>query len=356
MRCAWLIYGPLSQPTGGYVYDRMIVEGLRAAGYSVDVLDLGPPRDGSRLERDNLGRVLAALRERRYDCVIGDELCHPELATLFERLKAGPRRAPRLLLLVHHLGVSETGLMVESERRVLELADHVVTTSFTTARQVARWVDASPGVCLPGADRLPRLPHSARRGDDLALLFVGTWTSRKGLLRTLQYLQELPDANCTLQVVGDTTREPSYAAVIWSLLGSVPRLRERTRVYGVLSDAELAVAYATSDLLVLPSSYEGYGMVLTEALHAGVPVLAADVGATSEVVRHGHDGLLLPLDEPEVWVNVLRQLANDRARIESWAAELRQLPTWAESIASFARIIERSATQVSVGGSETRLS
>src|SRR5690606_23159514 len=133
----------------------------------------------------------------------------------------------------------------------------------------------------------------------------------------LQYLRELPDVDFRLQVIGDMAREPSYTCAVWELLGSEPWLRERTRVRGVVTDAELAAAYATSDLLVLPTSYEGYGMVLTEALHAGVPVVAANVGATPEVVRHGQDGLLLPPDEPVTWVNALRQLSNERGHIES---------------------------------------
>lgn len=337
MRCAWLIYGDLNQPTGGYVYDRLMVEGLRAAGHHVEVMDLAGT--------DAVSRVAAKLADSAYDCVIGDELCHCELAPLFEqmRVRRGTSRGPRLVLLVHHLQASETGVMPASERAAIETSDCVVTTSATTARQVLQWANAPSSVCLPGADRLPRSPRAPRiEGAALRLLFVGTWTERKGLLRALEYLRQLPDANFRLEVVGDPSREPRYAGAVWAVLESEPWLKHRTHVHGVLSDAELAAVYARSDVLLLPSSYEGYGMVLTEALHAGVAVVAANVGATSEVVRYDRDGLLLAADDAEQWTQVLLQLANDRDSVERWANEHRQLPAWADTVTEFVRVLEET--------------
>lgn len=334
-RCAWLVYGSLNQPTGGYVYDRLVVEGLQRVGLVVDVMDLATV--------GAVKHVAEKLGKGAYDCVVGDELCHSELAELFGQLRAGRAHElrPKLVTLVHHLQASETGVMSESERLALAQSDCVVTTSHTTARQVARWTNVPLRVCLPGADRLPSLPRLPSASRELCLLFVGTWTERKGLLRAFEYLRRLPDANFRFAVVGDAAREPHYARAVWELLEFEPWLKQRTNVHGVLTDDELAAVYAESDLLILPSSYEGYGMVLTEALHAGVAVLVADVGATSEVIRHDLDGLLLPANEAEQWVHVLRQLANDRASLERWARHGRRLPTWAETVAGFADVIEQ---------------
>lgn len=332
MRCAWLIYGPLNQATGGYVYDRLVVEGLRHAGHGVDVIDLATP--------GATGRLLRGLVAANYDCLVGDELCYPDLAGLFEQCRVirGTSRAPRLVLLVHHLRASETGVLATDEQLVLERSDRVITTSQTTSREVRRWANVPSVVCVPGADRLPPAgPRELAYDGALRLLFVGTWTERKGLMRALSYLSHLPDVNFELDVVGDPSREPNYAAAVRALLASEPWLEQRTNLHGILSDDQLAQAYARADVLVLPSSYEGYGIVLSEALHAGVAVIAADVGATSEIVRHERDGLLLPAGDVERWVHALRQLANDRTSLERWACEARRLPTWAQTVADFAR-------------------
>lgn len=334
MRCAWLIYGPLNQPTGGYVYDRLVVEGLRRIGHDVDVIDL----TGS----DATSRVCHEIGAAGYDCVVGDELCFPEVSVLFGewRARRGAARTPKLVLLVHHLKASETSVMTPDERLALERADRVITTSHTTASQVRLWANVSSVVCQPGSDRLPRVHRSEREpGAALRLLFVGTWTERKGLLRALDYVRRLRDVNFRLDVVGDATREPDYAATVWALLESEPWLKQRTNVHGILADDQLAEVYAGADVLVLPSSYEGYGIVLTEALHAGVAVIAADVGATREVVRHDRDGVLVPAGDVEQWVQVLRQLENDRSCLRRWACAARRLPTWAETVADFARAI-----------------
>lgn len=365
MRYAWIIYGSLEQLTGGYIYDRYIVEGLRRQGHVVDVFSIEPGHvdDGwvARLERG------------AYDVVVGDELCHAELVPLFEalgcalELGSGLASAvpPRRVLLVHHLTSWERGESIETERRVLGLADRIVTTSRSTARRLRaeRTVPARVPitVCLPGADRLSRLPR-AERDDDAAvgplqLLFVGTWTPRKGLQRLLEILLQLGDAPFELHVVGDQERAPEYATRVWKLLDECPSLRSRTRVYGRLSDLELAAVYARTDLLMLPSSYEGYGMVLTEALFAGLAVFASDVGATSEVVVHERDGLLLPVESTDVWVRSLSYVINDRSMLRRWIDAPRRLRRWTQTLARFSRCLEltshaRGNGEIRRGGGE----
>lgn len=330
MRCVWLIYGELDQPTGGYVYDRLVISGLRAAGHVVDVVSLEAPGFDAVA-------FAASLERAKYDAIIGDELCHPELAPLFALLRERCVAGPKLVLLVHHLTASETGVMVESERQVLALAELVVTTSHTTQREVAPWC-AAASVIVPGADRLKR---AVRREPDarLQLLFVGTWTPRKGLLRLVEYLQNLSGLEFTLTIVGDTARDEAHAQEVRQALARAPWLTARTRVCGVVSDAELAEIYARSDVLVLPSSYEGYGMVLSEALFAGVSVVVADVGATREVVGAHERAVLLPSLDVDAWVQLLRQLVSDPAQSRQAESVIGSLPTWAGAVSQWVQAL-----------------
>src|SRR5689334_11237973 len=99
MRVAWIVYGPIDQPTGGYIYDRILAQRGRDAGDEVVVVSLEP---GSSAD-DLVARLFAA----EADAIVGDALCVREVAPAFERLSAsgdagGVVRPRARVLLVHH--------------------------------------------------------------------------------------------------------------------------------------------------------------------------------------------------------------------------------------------------------------
>ena len=130
MRIAWVIYGALEQMTGGYLYDREIVRGLRAMDHDVLVWSLP---DTARTEA--VRALIDAVQAGRFDVCVGDELCFRELGPTFEALAGGPVR----VLLVHHLarweGCGERDRA--AEERAIAAADTVVVTSTTSARRLA---------------------------------------------------------------------------------------------------------------------------------------------------------------------------------------------------------------------------
>ena len=114
-------------------------------------------------------------------------------------------------------------------------------------------------------------------------------------------------------------------------------LRDRVRFPGPRTGPELDRAYAAADLLVLASHAETYGMVVTEALARGLPVLATDVGGVTEALGHGEDGtrpgLLVPPGDPAALGAALRRWLGDaelRERLRRAARERRaSLRPWA---------------------------
>lgn len=326
MRIGWVIYGALDQATGGYIYDRLVIDHLRACGDMVRVIELDPePR--SRIA----SAVGLVARAPGLDVIVGDELCHRELLLAFPALRMRVGRA----LLIHHLRAWE--MPRGPRRRLVSLAeigaigssDVLLATSFTTSERLriehgVRGVE----VAVPGADRLDVRPR--RVSSAIRLVFVGSLIPRKRVLELLLALERARDPRLELSLIGDDARDRSYAARVREAVRTSPFLRERVRFRGRLSDGALADALAEAGALVLPSSLEGYGMVLTEAVRAGVPVIAARVGAVGEVVRDGAEALLFD-SEPEL-VDALRRFANDaelRAKMQA-AAEARapSLPTW----------------------------
>ncbi|AUX35055.1 MULTISPECIES: glycosyltransferase family 4 protein [Sorangium] len=345
MRIAWVVYGALDQITGGYIYDRLVVERLRRRGDVVEVVSLDPAPRSRALAGLALAERLARLDPA---VVVGDELCFPELGPAFAAL---PRRIARVLL-VHHLSAWELppgarrAALALAEAAVIRLCDAHLATSATTAARLRREhglarVDVAP----PGADRLPLRPRAARGGGPLRLTFVGSFIPRKGLLELLAAFERVGSARAALVLVGDAARDPAYAERVRRAIDGSARLRARVEVRGVLDDEALAAALAETDALVLPSRLEGYGMVLTEAVRAGVPVLAARAGAIAEVVQDGAEALLW--DDGEGLVRTLTRFIEDGALRASMrrAAMLRApaLPTWDGAAAAVGAVLARAA-------------
>jgi glycosyltransferase involved in cell wall biosynthesis len=128
-------------------------------------------------------------------------------------------------------------------------------------------------------------------------------------------------------------------------------LSDRVHFTGPLTGADLDRSYAAADLMVLASRAETYGMVVTEALARGVPVVAAEVGGLTESVGHGRDGtrpgLLVPPEDPEALAAALRAWLVDaelRGRLRQAARERRgSLSRWSTTASIVAGVLAGAA-------------
>jgi glycosyltransferase involved in cell wall biosynthesis len=335
---AFAIDGALAQRTGGYLYDQLVIERLRARGLGVDVIEL---RTSSRdLVAENVRLARCAASFRRDDVLIIDELSHPRalLAALT------PRRC-KLVTLVHHLAASErTGLARRArlaiERPLLRASDRVIVTSETTAHVLAAiGVSAAKlRVALPGRDRLGERATSPSRAERLRVLFLGTVTPRKGALELAHALSRSPNVEATF--AGSLTRDVVYAARVQRVLQP---LGARARVLGEVDDERARGLFDTHDLLALPSHYEGYGIVLAEAVAHGLGVVATTAGAIGEVVRDGLEARLVAPRDVDALTRILQQLERDRdevAGMQRHALErAAMIPTWDETAERFAEAL-----------------
>ena len=171
----------------------------------------------------------------------------------------------------------------------------------------------------------------------LRLLLVGHWTPRKNILVALAALARV-DPGVTLDLVGEQDRDPTYAEHVRSALRD-PSLAGRVRIHGRVPDDLLAGLYAAADALLLPSTHEGYGMVLAEALAAGLPIVATRVGAVPEVVRDGFEAELAPPGDVAALARAIERLAVEPAERQRRARLARErsqtLPRWSESVVAF---------------------
>ena len=330
----------VTNPSGGNVYDRRVCQGLAALGWSVREIAVEGtwprPDEASCAE---LTRSLAELPDGAVVLLDGLVACGvPEvLLPQADRL--------RLVVLVHMPLADETGLPAATaadldarERTVLHAASAVVATSPWAARRLAEHHGLASGrvhVVTPGTD-----PAALARGTDgvSQLLCVAAVTPHKGhdlLVEALATLAELP---WSCLCVGPVHRDSGYADGLRRRIAD-RGLDDRVQLVGPRTGEALATAYSAADLLVLPSRGETYGMVLTEALARGIPVLATAANGVPETVGRVRDGevpgILVPPGDPATLSGGLRRWFGEhelRSRLRSSARQRRGgLSSWEES-------------------------
>jgi glycosyltransferase involved in cell wall biosynthesis len=330
-----------ARPSGGNTYDRHVCRGLASLGWSVDA-HMVP---GAWPEPNQPGfEALADVLQR-----IGDDsvvLVDGLVGSAAPEVLVPEARRLREVILVHmplgHDSDDKTGNARTHEAAVLTAAAAVVTTSQWTRSRLLELYPLAPDrvhVAEPGTEAADLATGTADGG---TLLCVAAVTFNKGHDVLLDALEALQDLSWRCVCVGSLDRDPAFAARIRhrSLNGHVEFTGPRT-------GTDLDRSYAAADLLVLPSRAETYGMVLTEGLARGVPVVAADVGGVAEAVGYGANGvrpaLLIPPADPAALAAALRAWLRDpelRGRLRRAARERREtLAGWASTASALENVL-----------------
>jgi glycosyltransferase involved in cell wall biosynthesis len=317
-------------PSGGNTYDRRVCAALSAAGWTVTTRTVTCDLTGV-MGATPSGAVAEALvgvpdgAPVLVDALVADESLVP----------AGRRL--RTVVVVH----MPTGS--DGEARVLRSAAGVIATSAWTRR----WLLASYGlgtdrvhVARPGVDRAGAAPGTSEGG---RLLCVGRVTREKGHDVLVEALASVVDQCWHCVCVGPLTRDPEFVAGLRRQLRDLG-ISDRVALTGPLVPSALERLYARADLAVLASRAETYGMVVTEALARGIPVLAADVGGVPEALGTAPDGrrpgLLTPAGDPGALAAALQRWCGDPSLRQSLrdAARARR-----ESLAGWSATADRVA-------------
>lgn len=345
MKLGLIIYGTLETLSGGYLYDRKLVEYLRDQGDTVEIINL-PWRNYAAHLADNLYFRLPP----DFDLLIQDELNHPSLVSANRR----PHPYP-VISLVHHLRCSEQRPAWQNwfyrlvEKRYLDSVDGYIFNSKTTKRVVNSVIESrKPSiVAYPPTDRFGQgIPENevearAEAPGPLRVLFLGNVIYRKGL-HTLLEAVRLNTIDIRLDVVGSLFAEPEYARAMQKK-SQASSLKTPVTFHGSLDNQELVARLKSAHVLVVPSSYEGFGIVYLEGMAFGLPAIGTTAGGASEIIRDGQNGYLIPPDEARMLANRLAILANDRdllARLSVHALErYRQQPTWEETAGNIRKFL-----------------
>jgi len=340
------IPGDLDLPTGGYAYDRRLLKDWRETGVSARHLTL--PGSFPNPGEDDLAETRRLLLSQPRDAILLiDGLAYGAFPA---DLAAG--LAGRIVALVHHPLAYETGTAPEravflkaAETAALHHASAIVVTSPTTKRLlIAEFGVAESGITIavPGVDPAPRAKGGLASGP-LTMLAVGSLVPRKGYDVLVTALAGLQDRNWRLTIVGAQDRAPDTTRALQAQIATAG-LQGRIRLAGALDDAALAQAYDSADLFVMPSLFEGYGMVLTEALARGLPIMCTTGGAAAETAPDTAATKVAPGDASAL-AKALAKLIDDRAARRrmadaAWLAA-ETLPRWRETAAIIAELCRK---------------
>ncbi|WP_300062724.1 glycosyltransferase family 4 protein [uncultured Roseobacter sp.] len=340
------IPGDIETLTGGYIYEKQLLLGLRRLGWDIAHLQLpdGFP-DPTEAAIDSTARALAGLPSNRP--VILDGF----LTGAMPPDRLSETTAP-IIAVTHHPLAYETGLSPERsahlkhvERANLARASHIVVPSPHTARILIddfgvaadRITIAPPGVTRAATE----ISQPAKPPEILA---VGQLVRRKGhdtLLRALSRLKDLP---WTAHIVGRES-DPVHGTELKHLALELG-LEERLYFNGELSPDALRVRYATASIFALATRYEGYGMVFAEAMAHGLPIVTCGGGAVPDTVPVTA-GRCVRVGDAVALSAALRELLTDAPLRKALATGSRRhgesLPTWDDT----ARVVSDLLHQLS---------
>lgn len=334
--------GDITRRTGGYIYDRQLVEALRAGGRQVDLLSLpaGFP-DPSPAEMAAAVAALTALPPDRPVIVDGLAL------GAMDPDGVARMRAPLVALCHHPLGL-ETGLpparaaaLIACETANLARAAHVLVPSPHTARiltegfgvAASRLTVALPGFAPPDPVRHPATPPM--------ILAVGLIAARKGHDVLIRALVQIADLDWQAVIVGGAV-DAAVAATLETLRQDLG-LASRLRLGGEVGADALRDLYRSATVFALATRYEGYGMVFAEALGHGLPIVATAGGAVPDTVPP-EAGILVPVDDVDGLARALRTVLTDDSRRAAMSAAARaaaaRLPRWSDTAALVGGVLD----------------
>ncbi len=340
----FLIPGSIDRPTGGSRYDRAIVNGLRERGVAVKVAELdGEFPAADQTAQQATKNALTAIPDGSR--VIVDGLVLAALPDLF----SDHTTRLAIVALVHHPIADETGLSEAQqdeyqgqEARALTQVDGVIATSQFTANRLGEMglFHGRIEVVEPGCER--QAIAAGATDQALQLLCLGSLIPRKGQHILIEALATLTDLPWQCHCVGSPQLNPTYAGQLQAMINQYG-LQHRLKLAGVLDSQALEQVFHRSDIFVLPSLYEGYGMVITEAIARGLPIVTTTAGALPQTLPP-EAGIGVTPDDANALAQALATLidnAGAREQLKSGALEARErLIDWPETVDHFQQAAE----------------
>jgi glycosyltransferase involved in cell wall biosynthesis len=326
LQIGFLISGSLDTLTGGYIYDRQLVDYLCRKGHQVKIFNLPCSNYWERFLYSPQLLFSQPLNHSPLDILLEDELDHPALILLNRKLKRESNYP--VISIVHNLHSCELRadwqnyLYRRIEKSYLLSVDGFIFNSHTTRQAIEQMigiqrysVTANPcGNRLPVQITAKEIEDRAKKPGPLQILFLGNLLPNKGLHVLLNALSGISGNNYFLTIVGDLTMDKAYSAAIGRQIRKL-NLVDKVSITWPLNNADLAIRLKESHILAVPSFYEGYGIVYLEGMGFGLPAIATTSGAAREIITDGENGFLISPGDSTTLAHCLQELNQERSRL-----------------------------------------
>ena len=263
-----------------------------------------------------------------------------------------------VISLVHHLRSSELRSKWQNtfyriaEKIYLQSVDGFIFNSKTTQSVVHQLIgNNKPNVlAYPPTDRFGKPISEAEiidraQTNPLRILFLGNVIERKGL-HTLLKAVSIQPSTFRVEVIGSLDSEPEYTRQIKEMIER-NNLSSSVFLRGALDKDPLIEKLEQAHILVVPSSYEGYGIVYLEGMGFGLPAIGTTAGAVGEIIEDGQTGFLIQPNDSALLFAKLKLLAEDRGLLKHLSLKARKRylhqPPWeatAERIQNFLHLFK----------------
>lgn len=336
---ALVTLGDSARLTGGYLYHRRMADLAPRFDASIEFVSF--PERPFPLAVAEARAVLARVLQARAQVLLLDSIA---AAFLGPWLALNRPPVPLVGMLHQPPGGIDHGpprstvqaaldrLAWQRARRLLVASDALAADLIAAGIPAAKLQVIPPGRDVAAAAGPP--PGDLRHGRRAALLCVGNWVERKGILSLLDAFALLPAETATLHLAGDERAEPRYGERVRRRLAQ-PDLAGRVVPHGPLPTSAVAALYAAADVFVLPSLKEPYGTVIGEAMAFGLPVVGWRAGNLPYLAEDEKEGLIVPPGDTRALAAALLRLAGDEPLRRRLGAAARRRaatrPAWEDS-------------------------
>jgi FkbM family methyltransferase len=307
----------IDQPTtGGQKYNSKVLGCLERAGFSSEVIDFGKNiwpffiLRGIAVNINYLRRIMPLLEK---DTIVIEGISS-NLHAVFLNLLMKFRRKGILIGICHHLFVREKSNIFRRTASyaatfcMLRFFDAIVTVSNSTKKDLVRFgVKEEKIHVIPNATEAPQVGKNNYDHEEVRILFVGTCYPRKGLRYLLEAVAKLKRDKIKIDIVGNLEDDKKHVSELYRLVKKLG-IDERVTFHGHVRIEQLWDHYRRADIFVLPSLWEGFGVVFLDAMSFGLPIVSTNVGAIPELVRHEENGLLVKPGDPMALAAAIERL------------------------------------------------
>lgn len=345
MHILFVIPGDINLPTGGYRYDREIINAWQNSGVDVTLINInGNYPFPTNADKQTALNKIAELPKA--DIAVVDGLLGGASPEFMQALS----KVLPTVALIHHPLCLENGLDEEtaktlesSELAGLAFTSGIITTSPATTLTVSNLFEYNKDkihTVLPGVERGETSKGS--NNSTVNLLCVGSIIERKGHKDLLLALSELTKLDWHLDCIGSTDFDAALFVELKQIL-ETKQLTNKVTFHGSVSEEAILNGYTKADVFVLPSLFEGYGMAYAEAIVRGLPVIGTTAGAIPDTVPKTCGILVEPSNIQSLRQALQKMIMDKELRNQYHEAAIKaelSFPTWESSAGAFFKILK----------------